>query len=385
MLSQNSASAIFAEYAPTLREHGLAPIPLHGKAPTIKNYGEWKAPPSAKTIAALAAKFPDANVGYVAGPSKLVVVDVDNVEDAAKCRKVFGDTAVSVRTRRGEHLFYKQPSGWTPRNANLRKLLGLNADLKAGRGILVAPASHFVDNSGYYQWSGHGLDGLRGARRDLPEFPFDKLERAADTAAPWRVRLRDGSRKQGLNDYLCSQVAYCDDFDSLVDVASTWNADLPEPLPDDVVMARAGTAWKHWAAGQLEPQFRQKATAKTSRLELTSLLALSRHGADAFALLMLLRAEHSARCRRGESFAISARRMAATQVLPGWTRDRIARARDLLLQAGKIICVANFEVTPAGRRAAQYVLTVCIGRGAGRFSYIRPESPAMETERSEHA
>jgi len=73
-------------------------------------------------------------------------------------------------------------------------------------------------------------------------------------------------------------------------------------------------------------------------------------------LYALFLGEHTARCCRGETFAISVRRMAEEQVLPRWTEYAYRRACNLLLKTGLIELVAE---SVGGKRAAQYVLTCC--------------------------
>ena len=49
--------------------------------------------------------------------------------------------------------------------------------------------------------------------------------------------------------------------------------------------------------------------------------------------------------------------MARDNVVPGWTRERYEKARDLLLLAGLVYKVAAVRSTAEGRVAAQYRLT----------------------------
>ena len=70
-------------------------------------------------------------------------------------------------------------------------------------------------------------------------------------------------------------------------------------------------------------------------------------------LLLTLRFDHSARCARGETFAIASTAMAAAKFM---SRHRIDRARDMLLEKGLIIQVTPFMHTPAGWVGARYKL-----------------------------
>jgi hypothetical protein len=310
----------FAEHAQILREHGLAPIPLNGKQPLIKRFNTWQHPPSQTAIAKLVAQFPNADVGYVAGASGLVVFDADDADAATKGRDVFGDTPVSVRTRRGVHLLYEQPRDWPPRNINLRTILGINGDVKAGAGVLVAPASRFSDGSGSYEWLGEGLDGLR----HLPEFPVDRLPRLAQLAElrPRKVSdkrpplegMRDGSRGLWLNDELCKLLCPAT-FDALLDVAGTLNASLADPLDESEVVWRTKQVWRDFEAGKIKP----KATEALWRI---------RGGRSALTLDAKLREIHGPH----DEFGLTPKGMAKAQVIPGWSPERYRRARDLLIE-----------------------------------------------------
>jgi hypothetical protein len=180
--------------------------------------------------------------------------------------------------------------------------------------------------------------------------------------------MRDGSRKQWLNDRLCRHVSSCDTLDAIVDVARSLNEELSEPLEDNVVVKRAEVVWRHAGEGKLEQWLGGAGVARTNRDEMDRLARISRaNGSDAHLLLMYLRIAHSRRCERGETFAITPRAMEIGQVIPGWERKRYVRARDVLLEAELIIRVSDYRSAATGRVAAQYVLSgVTVGRGGGR-------------------
>jgi len=90
-------------------------------------------------------------------------------------------------------------------------------------------------------------------------------------------------------------------------------------------------------------------------------LAGHRAGSDAMMLLARLQMEHSARFKRGETFAVSVRAMALAGTVPGWTEGRLRQARDLLLALGHLICVNPASNGPHGRIAAQYVFRAHVG------------------------
>ena len=90
----------------------------------------------------------------------------------------------------------------------------------------------------------------------------------------------------------------------------------------------------------------------------------TKHGPDALVLLLKLREMHSARCKRGETFAITPHAMVRSEVIPGWTRERYVNARDVLLGIELIVKLRPFRQNCGRRQAAQYALAEFIDRFA---------------------
>jgi hypothetical protein len=159
--------------------------------------------------------------------------------------------------------------------------------------------------------------------------------------------MRDGSRGLDLNDRLCRHAWACDTFDELLDVARTIiNVRYPVPLDDAEVVKRAQAVWNDRPKLQ-----RWEGRPSSSKAEAKHLSTLGQHGGDAALLLQLLRAEHAARVRRGETFAISPKAMAHTAL--SWTAARIRNARNTLLASGYIKVVT---AGGRGRIATRYTL-----------------------------
>ena len=157
---------------------------------------------------------------------------------------------------------------------------------------------------------------------------------------------------------------HCDTERELLDVARTANMDFPRNghamLEDAVVVERTAVVWRDVQEGKLEAWRGRSGNARARGSELDKLCTLSqRNGPDAFAMLMRLRIEHSAACRRGETFCITPKAMSKAGVIPGWTRERYETARDLLLLSGLVEKVADLKVTRKGRIGAQYRLVDC--------------------------
>jgi hypothetical protein len=232
---------------------------------------------------------------------------------------------------------------------------------------LIAPPS--IHPEGHiYAWSDGGPEVIR----TLPPFDVRALHRVLEahakrTQVPGRIGMRDGSRKLFLNDKLCAAVAFTDSLDDLLDFARSLNLDFfecgLEALSDETVMKIVKDVSRDFEAGHIDRWARACGVARVRREEIDGLARRSRRGgSDAVVLLALLRITHSARCRRGETFALAAASMAAAGVISGWSRERYRRARDLLLEAGLIERVSACRVMPTGRVPAQYRL--CPAGGA---------------------
>jgi hypothetical protein len=170
-------------------------------------------------------------------------------------------------------------------------------------------------------------------------------------------RRRETSRGLGLNDLLCKHASFVDSLDELLDVARTINQDYPTPIEDDdEVVKRTQAVWEDLQAGKLTRWLGREGNAHASKSEIKD-LSQEKNGGDALMLLMLLRSEHTARVRRGETFALNCRALADCQSL-SWTEDRFRNARDVLLRCGHIKVVCPVRHRRRGRTAAQYTLVL---------------------------
>jgi hypothetical protein len=382
-----SGPSIFGAHGVEMRRAGLAVLPAKGKKPIRTGFNEWEHAPGVKAVEKWAEKNPGDNIVYIPGLSKtrrnpngLVIVDADDAEMVAKAEQTFGKTPGMIDTRRGRHFLYRAPEGTLGKIGSLRKA-GFNIDIKHGQkgaGISVAPPS--LHDSGFqYGWTpGSGL----GSLTDLPTFDTKALQALLDRgsktllnetqtapAAPGKGTartlgkafpdlFRDGSRNLGLNDHLAAHAWALEDFDNALDVAQTWNDDLfarhgIEKLPDDEVVEVCKAVMADLDAGKLVRKHLQRATALTDADEVRQMMAMFSNGDSAFAFLMLLRAEHDARCKRGETFVLNVEGMVNCQTMGTWAARKYRDARDTLLAAGMIKCVREASY----RRAAEYVLT----------------------------
>ncbi len=367
---------IFREFAPRLQWAGFAVLPAAGKTPVVRGFNRWASAPGLPAVEAWARQKPDADLVYVPALSRpknsskgIIVVDGDDAEACVSVLELFGDTPGKVKTRRGQHFLYRDP-GLALGNITSLKKFGLNADLKHGKSIVVAPPSrHATERSFRYSWCGCDEDVIN----DLP--PFDQgalisLIESSPTGnphpnvnhtAPRPGRLHEGSRGLGLNRYLCSQAWSCDSLDDLLDCARSFVSALAddghETLDEDEVVERTQAVWNDLQAGKLQRWLGRSAVARSDAEEMKALSCEGKNGGDAFMLLMLLRAEHRARVLRGETFALNPKAMAKAKTLD-WSRERFENAIRLLLRAGYIKQIAPGTNTRHGRTSAQYTLVL---------------------------
>ena len=294
------------------------------------------------------------------GKRSLIVVDPDDAEAIGQADELFGRYA-----RQGPH---------APRRHRLYDGAGLDlgkvTSLRPTGSTLTQARSKWRWNRCRAVQSAQGktahsamlVDGCdETVIRHLPPFPIDKLRAFLDKQSKQLKPLRDGSRKQGINDYLVSQVCYCANLNELLDVARTWNENLRdhdyEPLPDSILVRKARVVWQHHQQGRFVPMLKQGGIARSPDDEIDTLARLNpKIAGDAHMLIARLRIKHSARCKRGGTFAICAPAMERDQVILGWTRARYENARDLLLAAQLLKCVSPFHTIRGVHHAAQYTL-----------------------------
>jgi hypothetical protein len=377
-MSPSVAEPIFATHAPPMRRAGFAVVPARGKEPIRKGYRKGRHAPGTETVAKWAEKDPDADIVYLPGLSRakpgdsgIIVVDADDELASEQVIEIFGDTPGKVRTRRGRHYQYRDP-GFDFGKLSSLKAFGINADVKHGNSIVVAPWSrHEEDRSFIYAWDGCDETVIR----DLPPFAVAALRRLIDRTNPLQVdrlaaraethvspTLRDGSRKLGLNDRLVRIAWSVSSETELLEHAFKINdeigsADARGPRTADQVMETVRTVWQDRESGKIESWAGAESKSKRRRMEFDLLNSIDPKTAPlALVLLDRLRDEHSARCRRGDTFALTVRSMARAQVIPGWGWSKYDRARKLLLKAGLIEMVSQSIQAADGRGAAQYKL-----------------------------
>lgn len=171
-----------------MRAAGFAVLPAEGKKPLMSGFSKWKHPPGTKSVNEWADEYPEADLVYIPGLSRtkggepIVVLDGDDAEACGRIVELFGDTPGKVRTRRGQHHLYTHIGHNLGKLASL-KAYGINADVKHGRSIVVAPPSrHEKDRTFSYAWDACNETVIR----DLPSFNVSALQELIDRAKPVR-------------------------------------------------------------------------------------------------------------------------------------------------------------------------------------------------------
>lgn len=147
---------------------GWVPIPLYAApggicnckdGPSCSRSGKharvaWREvtePADEVQIRAWAQRYPESNVGVLCGPSRLFVVDLDGPEAIATWQhwldKHGKAPTLTSRTRRGYHLWYRQP-GSEPL-PNSASSLAPGIDTRGDGGLIVAPPSVHPSGHGY--------------------------------------------------------------------------------------------------------------------------------------------------------------------------------------------------------------------------------------------
>ncbi len=135
-----------------------------------------------------------------------------------------------------------------------------------------------------------------------------------------------GKRNDELFNFALDQARFVDDFDALLDVVSTVNADLIDPLPVMEVVKLTNSAWGYETRSE---NLKGRGGHILIGHDLYDQLIADRQD-DALVLYMKLRRHHW-----GREFFI-AKAMASAM---GWGERRFKRARNTLVALGYIECI----------------------------------------------
>ena len=305
---------VFQKWQPAYAEHRIATFPVRevgeNKKPMVSHYQRIGLRASAQLVSRFGRA---AMLGFMTGKrSGITVLDVDSVNDndLAEALDRHGQTPVIARTARGKfHGLYK----YNGEGRKIRPWPDRPIDVLGDNGFVVAMPSLF--QGGEYQFIQGGLDDLGS----LPTLQNLNLGAAVEPAKS----IEPGNRNETLFRLLGRAAHHVDDFDQLIDVARTRNAEFTQPLDDAEVVKVATSVWTYQQEG------RNRLGQIGAYIPKQTVHQLAKTNPDALALLSVLKATHKPR-----STFVIANAMANTAIAWGWRR--FASARKALIETGEV-------------------------------------------------
>ncbi|ALN75846.1 bifunctional DNA primase/polymerase [Aureimonas sp. AU20] len=311
---------IFSEWQPQYAERGIATFPVliegKDKRPASKGWQNVGRPGSR----ALAEKFRDCNAfGINLKANRFVVLDVDTPDERvlADALSKFGHTPFVVRTGSRNHQAWYRGAG---QKRSIRPDPSKPIDI-LGDGFAVGAPS--LGAKGRYEIISGSLDDLAA----LP--PMRSASEAATQptkAGPQSPKVGEGQRSDTLFRACMKAASKCSTEEELIAFATGFSEEnFNPPLSTGIVLKTARSAWGYEEIG--ENKFGR---GREVSLPNDFILKYAASYPDAFALLLILRANHWGRTE----FVLS-RAMAGSMK---WTLPRWRAARDFLEQVGEIHC-----------------------------------------------
>jgi hypothetical protein len=238
---------VFRVWQQLYAAQGIPTFPVnvdeHGKVPAIRGWQKIGLLGSAK----LAQTMGDTDaLGFCPGKrSGLTILDVDSSDERilADALDQHGPTPILVRSSSGNHQAWYRYNGET---RQIRPDQNKPVDI-LGSGFVVAPPSKGIKSN--YQFIQGGLDDLHHLPC-LQNAPANAGHRKHLAAGLPVGQVGQGSRNNSLWNHCMRQAHNCDDFDALLDVARTCNANFLPPLTDDEVVKIAKSAWAYTERGE---------------------------------------------------------------------------------------------------------------------------------------
>jgi hypothetical protein len=339
-------SGTFAQFQPRYAAIGLPTFPFivtnQCKRPSVRGYDRIGLPASRQLL--MKGLDGDGLACMAGARNRLTVIDLDARGAEAErlladVQRDYGASKFIVRTGRGGlHAYYRHNGEGRKIRPDPRRPIDI-----LGGGVVVLPPSRGA--SQHYTIIEGRLDDLAA---------LTQIQRAVELPTTPADRLREGVGIGRRNDTLfrhCMKAAhYCDDLETLLDVARSENAEMMLPMNDTEVIKVATSAWNYTERGL--NRFGQTG-AWFPTIEANTMIASDQ---DAFLLLAFLRANNGP-----ASTFIAANGLADVFK---WTRKRLAAARRRLEQSHITM------VRPASeqRGAALYRWKIVEGKQGGRVS-----------------
>ncbi|MEM6461664.1 MAG: hypothetical protein AAF724_07100 [Pseudomonadota bacterium] len=314
---------------------GYSLLPLgvgeNGKAPAVKFKGRKRLPIG--TVISIMRRHGSTMFGI--RTDGLVVVDKDSNDLATRdyCERRFGVSDFVVKTRRGEHHYFR--SGDQP-TKNIRSA-GVDVDIKHGSDMFVVGPGSIRPDTGDVYSMGNPLPAIR----DLPIFcdhgdPIDKPGQTDSqvVAIGQLAKIPKGERTFNLWARARELVECHDNEQSLFEdlrAYCDWHFDDGHAYSDERIWKSVKWTWEARLENRLLGG--RKSIARIYHHEVTAILATSsRYGGNALALLHVLHHCHAG--QPGKRFSLATKAMAKQNVIEGWTQWQYRTAIDALLEAG---------------------------------------------------
>ncbi len=222
---------VFPQWQWLYAEQGVSTFPVKDKKPCIRGWNKV----GSKRSKELALKFPEADAFafHCGAINRITVVDVDSTDVALlhEAVSIFGRSPVVWRTGRGN---YAMPFRFNGERRQIRPISVLPIDLLGTGGCVIAPPS--AGSTNRYEFIEGSLDDF--ARLPCMQPLNDNALKSPNLPSPVA-----GKRNDTLFKFALEQARFVDDFDALIDVVSTENADLIDPLPEDEILKLTNSAW----------------------------------------------------------------------------------------------------------------------------------------------
>ncbi len=318
----------FSEWQPRYASLGIPTFPVRNKRPAVRGYLKIGIGASQQFAMKFAAE--DA-FGLACRRNGITVLDVDAPDERllADAMSEVGPTPFVVRSASGNFQAWYRNGGERRRvRPDPKRPIDILGD-----GFVVAPPSR--SSKGSYEIISGGLDDLA----NLPTMRSPGAPSGISLAHDMQPLMEVGQRNDALWKHCMSKAHHCSNIDVLMEEAMSFNrTQFYEPLSDGEVLRVVASSWAKELSGA--NWFGRGGRVIFDTAEVDELL---HQEPDAFMLLTILRRHHW-----GREFVV-ANAMAEGMPKGGWRRQRLAAARQRLMDLGVIeeVRPANRQIGPA--------------------------------------
>lgn len=190
-------------------------------------------------------QWPDSNIGIVAGPSELAIVDLDSEDAVTRWKNLkIGTPTLYAKTGKGMHLYYHDPT------LAGKPSVGDGIDFRAGPSYVVAPPSIHA-NGNHYTWQNENTPIATIPLEVLAHFAKQRQE---DARANDGLTIREGGRHKALVSLAGSARRRGHTEEEILALLRTTNETrVQPPMPDYQIVGISKSA-ADWQPGSPELQ-----------------------------------------------------------------------------------------------------------------------------------